>query len=85
MEIFRRYKNNLLFIGTQQPGCGTDPVGQCGHSMASEFMGASLDPNNVFGAIRCRDLNDIRQRNCIVSGTSRRMGGELFQGVDKSG
>ncbi|KAJ6645742.1 Lipase member H [Pseudolycoriella hygida] len=62
--------------GTQQPGCGDDFVGNCGHSIASHFLSASINPVHIFGAIRCRDLNDIRQRNCVVSGTSRRMGGE---------
>lgn len=35
-----------------------------------------MNQAQVFGAIRCRDLNDIRQRNCVASGESRRMGGE---------
>ncbi|XP_037050695.1 lipase member H-A-like [Bradysia coprophila] len=65
--------------GTSQPGCGNDLVGQCGHFLVSDFYAASVNPRNIFGAIRCRDLNDIRQRNCVISGTSRRMGGEPLQ------
>lgn len=63
-------------LGTQQPGCGTDITGQCGHSLVRDFFAESINPAQVFGAIRCRNLDDIRQRNCVVSGTSRRMGGE---------
>lgn len=44
--------------------------------LANEFYVESINPANVFGAIRCRDFNDIRIRNCVVSGTSRRLGGE---------
>lgn len=61
--------------GIQQPGCGEDLIGNCGHSIASHFLSASINPAHVFGAIRCRNLDDIRQRNCVVSGASRRMGG----------
>lgn len=39
-------------------------------------MAESINPVNVFGAIRCRGLDDIRDRNCVVSGAPRRMGGE---------
>lgn len=60
-----------------QPGCGpNDPTGQCGHSLVASFYASSLNPAHVFGAIRCRNLDDIRNRNCVVSGPSRRMGGE---------
>jgi len=62
--------------GTQQPGCGTDITGQCGHSLVRDFFAESINQNFVFGAIRCRNLDDIRARNCVVSGPSRRMGGE---------
>lgn len=46
--------------------------------LANEFYVESINPANIFGAIRCRDLNDIRTRNCVVSGESRRLGGEYF-------
>lgn len=73
----RQFRNNRnSSTGTNQPGCGNDLVGQCGHFLVSQFYAASVNPSNVFGAIRCRNLDDIRQRNCVVSGTSRRMGGE---------
>ncbi|XP_037034319.1 lipase member H-like [Bradysia coprophila] len=65
--------------GTQQPGCGPDLTGQCGHSLATTFMVKSINPSIIFGATRCRDLDDIRSRQCIVSGTSRRLGGEPVQ------
>ncbi len=42
-------------------------------------MVESINPVNIFGAIRCRGLDDIRDRNCVVSGTSRRLGGEPVQ------
>lgn len=42
-------------------------------------MAESINPLNIFGAIRCRGLDDIRDRNCVVSGTSRRLGGEPLQ------
>lgn len=69
-------KTKQNFLGINQPGCGNDLVGQCGHVLVSQFFAASINPANVFGAIRCRNLDDIRQRNCVISGTSRRMGGE---------
>lgn len=65
--------------GTQQPGCGPDITGQCGHSLATTFMVESINPANIFGATRCRDLEDIRGRQCVVSGASRRLGGEPVQ------
>lgn len=66
-------------IGINQPGCGNDLVGQCGHFLVSEFYAASVNSAHIFGAVRCRDLNDIRQRNCVISGAGRRMGGEPIQ------
>lgn len=42
-------------------------------------MVESINPTNIFGAIRCRNLDDIRDRNCVVSGASRRLGGEPLQ------
>lgn len=42
-------------------------------------MAESINPVHIFGAIRCRGLDDIRDRNCVVSGTSRRLGGEPVQ------
>lgn len=92
IQILVEFFHTILFIfqtkmkknyaGTQQPGCGDDLVGQCGHSIASHFLSSSINPANIFGAIRCRGLDDIRQRNCVVSGTSRRMGGEpIMDGV----
>lgn len=42
-------------------------------------MAESIDPVNIFGAIRCRGIDDIRDRNCIISGTGRRLGGEPVQ------
>ncbi|XP_037024546.1 lipase member H-like [Bradysia coprophila] len=65
--------------GTAQPGCGPDITGQCGHDRASAFMVESINPVHIFGAIRCRGLDDIRERNCVVSGPSRRLGGEPIQ------
>jgi len=62
--------------GIQQPGCGPDITGQCGHSLVRDFFAESINVNQIFGAIRCRNLDDIRNRECIVSGASRRMGGE---------
>lgn len=44
--------------------------------MASEFYTESINPANVFGAIRCSGFNDIRSRNCVPSGANRRLGGE---------
>lgn len=34
---------------------------------------------NYFGASRCRDVDDIRGRECVVSGPNRRFGGEPVQ------
>jgi len=65
--------------GTSQPGCGPDLTGQCGHGLVRNFMAESINPANIFGATRCRGLDDIRDRNCVISGTSRRMGGEPVQ------
>ncbi|KAJ6634466.1 Lipase member H [Pseudolycoriella hygida] len=65
--------------GIQQPGCGPDLTGQCGHSLATTFMVESINPANIFGASRCRDLEDIRARQCVISGPSRRLGGEPVQ------
>lgn len=50
-------------------------------------MTESINPNHIFGAIRCRDFNDIRNRNCVVNGPSRRMGGEpvLIDGTSPPG
>ncbi|KAG4079744.1 hypothetical protein HA402_014875 [Bradysia odoriphaga] len=60
--------------GASQPGFGVDLTGQCGHSLVRPLMAESINPTQIFGAIRCRDLDDIRNRNCVLSGTSRRMG-----------
>ncbi|KAJ6633684.1 Lipase member H [Pseudolycoriella hygida] len=65
--------------GTSQPGCGIDLTGQCGHNLASTLMVESINPVHIFGAIRCRGLDDIRDRNCVISGPSRRLGGEPLQ------
>ncbi|XP_037033820.1 lipase member H-like [Bradysia coprophila] len=65
--------------GTSQPGCGVDLTGQCGHNLATTLMVESINPIHIFGAIRCRGLDDIRDRNCVISGTSRRLGGEPVQ------
>lgn len=49
-------------------------------------MVESINPARVFGATRCRDFNDIRTSNCVVSGPSRRMGGEpVVDGVSPPG
>lgn len=46
----------------------------------------SINPANVFGAIRCRDFNDIVTRNCVISGPSRRMAGEpVVDGISEPG
>lgn len=42
-------------------------------------MVESINPQHIFGAIRCRDLEDIRGRQCVVSGPGRRLGGEPVQ------
>ncbi|KAJ6640222.1 Lipase member H [Pseudolycoriella hygida] len=62
--------------GTSQPGCGVDPAGSCGHALVNDFFAESLTPHLIFGAIRCRGFSDITNRNCVISGPSRRMGGE---------
>jgi len=73
--------------GTTQPGCPpNDFTGQCSHSIVSTFFGASFNSSHIFGATRCRDLNDIRNRNCVQNGASRRMGGEpVMDGVSPVG
>ncbi|XP_037033399.1 lipase member I-like [Bradysia coprophila] len=73
--------------GTTQPMCPpNDFTGQCSHSIVSTFFGASFNSSHIFGATRCRDLNDIRNRNCVQSGPSRRMGGEpVMDGVSPVG
>lgn len=49
-------------------------------------MVQSINPANVFGAIRCRDFNDIVTRNCVVAGVSRRMAGEpVVDGISAPG
>lgn len=49
-------------------------------------MVQSINPANVFGAIRCRDFNDIVQRTCVVSGASRHMAGEpVVDGISVPG
>jgi len=62
-----------------QPGCGIDLTGQCSHDRASAFMVESINPQQIFDAIRCRGLDDIREGECVVSGTNRRLGGEPVQ------
>ncbi|XP_037049497.1 lipase member H-like [Bradysia coprophila] len=73
--------------GTSQPGCeGMDVGGFCSHMLANDFYVESINPANVFGATRCRDFNDIRTRNCVSSGQSRRLGGEpVFDGPSVPG
>lgn len=44
----------------------------------NDFFEDALNPTNIFGAIRCQGYSNIVNRNCIVSGPSRRMGGELY-------
>jgi len=65
--------------GFTQPGCGIDLTGQCGHDRSIAFLVESINPQQIFGAIRCRGLDDIRDRECVISGTSRRLGGEPVQ------
>jgi len=62
--------------GSRQPGCEGEIAGICSHQIVADFMIASINPVNIFGAIRCRNFDDIRTRNCVVAGASRRMGGE---------
>jgi len=72
--------------GTSQPGCGIDLTGNCGHGLVNNFYAASINNNNHFGATMCRGLQDIRDRNCVASGASRRMGGEpVFDGPSPVG
>lgn len=73
--------------GTSQPGCeGMDVGGFCSHMLANDFYVESINPANVFGATRCRDFDDIRTRNCVSSGQSRRLGGEpVFDGPSVPG
>jgi len=66
-------------FGTQQPGCGPDLTGQCGHDRASAFFVESINPIHIFGAVRCRGLDDMRDRNCVISGAGRNLGGEPVQ------
>lgn len=76
-----------MFKGTSQPGCeGNDAGGFCSHMLANDFYVESINPANIFGATRCRDFNDIRNRNCVASGPSRRLGGEpVFDGPSDPG
>lgn len=46
--------------GTTQPGCEGETAGSCSHIIAAHFMVESINPARIFGAIRCRDFNDIR-------------------------
>jgi len=62
--------------GSDQPGCEGEIGGVCSHAMPQWFMVESINPANIFGAIRCTGLEDIRNRNCAISGPSSRMGGE---------
>jgi len=62
--------------GSRQPGCEGEIAGICSHQIVAHFMVQSINPANIFGAIRCSDFNDIRTRNCVIAGPSRRMGGE---------
>ncbi|XP_037036484.1 phospholipase A1 member A-like isoform X2 [Bradysia coprophila] len=72
--------------GSRQPGCEGEIAGICSHQIVAHFMVNSINPANVFGAIRCRDFNDIVTRNCVVSGPSRRMAGEpVVDGISAPG
>jgi len=62
--------------GSNQPGCLT---GLCSHNIVEDFVEASMNPANVFGARQCNSFTAIRVRTCITSGPSRRMGGEPLQ------
>lgn len=62
--------------GSDQPGCEGEIGGVCSHAIVAAFMVESINPVHIFGAIRCSGLNDIRTRNCVISGPSSRMGGE---------
>ncbi|KAG4073150.1 hypothetical protein HA402_002539 [Bradysia odoriphaga] len=72
--------------GTSQPGCGIDLAGSCGHALVNDFFEEALTSTRIFGAIRCRGFADIQSRNCVISGPSRRMGGEpVNDGVSSAG
>jgi len=61
--------------GTSQPGCGIDLTGNCGHGLVNNFFAASVEGHH-FGATRCSGLQAIRDRNCVQTGASGRLGGE---------
>lgn len=59
---------------------GSDTPGSS-HSIVNEFYTACINPSNIFGATRCHDYTDIRNRNCVTSEPSRRMGGNKYVAV----
>jgi len=74
--------------GTAQPSCeNNDAGGFCSHVLVNDFYIESINPvSTFFGATRCRDFNDIRIRDCVASGESRRLGGEpVFDGPSVPG
>lgn len=68
--------NFYLNWGSRQPSCEGEIAGICSHQIVAHFMVHSINPANVFDAIRCRDFNDIMTRICLSSGPNRRMAGE---------
>lgn len=42
----------------------------------NDFFQEGLTPTRIFGANRCRGFSDIQSRACVISGPSRRMGGD---------
>lgn len=72
--------------GSRQPGCEGEIAGICSHQIVAHFMVQSINPANVFGAIRCSNFNDIISRNCVAAGASRRMAGEpVVDGLSEPG
>lgn len=63
-------------FGIQQPGCGIDATGTCGHNLAVDFFAESLLPINRFWGTRCASFTSIWTRICPPAGPSQQMGGE---------
>lgn len=61
--------------GLNQPNC-IDITGICAHQRAVNYFVESITSNTGFWGIKCRNLTDIVNHECIISGSRMQMGGE---------
>lgn len=71
--------------GKSQPGCGIDLTGACAHGRSFEFFSESITSSTGFWSNKCGSYTEIKQGNCIATGSKAVLGGDPVQTTKVSG